>query len=78
MGALALTAKEAYREPFEPMPGGVVHIPFSDIEALRAAVDETVAAVILEPIQGEAGVRPLSAEYLKAAREADHAQPERC
>ncbi|MDQ0028908.1 acetylornithine transaminase [Arthrobacter bambusae] len=70
MGALALTAKEAYRAPFEPLPGGVVHIPFGDIEALRAAVDETTAAVFLEPIQGEAGVRPLSVEYLRAAREA--------
>ncbi|MGW9413517.1 acetylornithine transaminase [Arthrobacter cupressi] len=70
MGALALTAKEAYRTPFEPLPGGVVHIPFGDIEALRAAVDDTTAAVFLEPIQGEAGVRPLSTEYLQAAREA--------
>ena len=70
MGALALTAKEAYRTPFEPLPGGVVHIPFGDIDALEAAVDETVAAVFLEPIQGEAGVRPLPAGYLKAAREA--------
>ncbi|VXB69749.1 N-acetylornithine aminotransferase [Arthrobacter sp. 9V] len=70
MGALALTAKEAYRAPFEPLPGGVVHLPFGDIEALRAAVDDSTAAVFLEPIQGEAGVRPLSAEYLQAAREA--------
>jgi acetylornithine/N-succinyldiaminopimelate aminotransferase len=70
MGALALTAKEAYRTPFEPLPGGVVHLPFGDIEALRAAVDDSTAAVFLEPIQGEAGVRPLSAEYLQAAREA--------
>ncbi|WP_026554128.1 acetylornithine transaminase [Arthrobacter sp. 35W] len=69
MGALAMTAKQAYREPFEPMPAGVIHVPFNDVEALRAAVDSSVAAVILEPIQGEAGVRPLSAEYLKAARE---------
>ena len=69
MGALALTAKEAYRAPFAPLPAGVVHIPFGDIEALRAAVDETVAAVFLEPIQGEAGVRPLPAGYLQAARE---------
>jgi acetylornithine aminotransferase len=73
MGALALTAKEAYRAPFEPMPGGVEHIPFGDIEALRNAVDETVAAVFLEPIQGEAGVRPLPAGYLQAAREATSA-----
>ncbi len=70
MGALALTAKEAYRTPFEPLPGGVVHIPFGDIAGLEAAVDETVAAVFLEPIQGEAGVRPLPPGYLKAAREA--------
>lgn len=69
MGALAMTAKQAYREPFEPMPAGVKHIPFNDIEALRAAMDETVAALVIEPIQGEAGVKPLSAEYLKAARE---------
>ncbi|MET3173431.1 UNVERIFIED_ORG: acetylornithine/N-succinyldiaminopimelate aminotransferase [Arthrobacter sp. UYCu721] len=70
MGALALTAKEAYRAPFEPLPGGVVHIPFGDVAALEEAIDETVAAVFLEPIQGEAGVRPLPPGYLKAAREA--------
>lgn len=70
MGALALTAKQAYREPFEPLPGGVEFIPFGDIAALRNAVDDTVAAVFLEPIQGEAGVRPLPEGYLAAAREA--------
>ncbi|MHA7155386.1 acetylornithine transaminase [Arthrobacter sp. TMN-50] len=69
MGALALTAKQAYREPFEPLPGGVEHLPFGDIEALVNAVDETVAAVVIEPIQGEAGVRPLPPGYLRAARE---------
>ncbi|MDI3214008.1 acetylornithine transaminase [Arthrobacter sp. AL12] len=73
MGALALTAKEAYRAPFAPLPGGVEHVPFGDIDALRAAVDDTVAAVFLEPIQGEAGVRPLPAGYLRAAREATSA-----
>ncbi|HSO92139.1 MAG TPA: acetylornithine transaminase [Arthrobacter sp.] len=73
MGALALTAKEAYRAPFAPLPGGVEHVPFGDIDALRAAVDDTVAAVFLEPIQGEAGVRPLPAGYLQAAREATSA-----
>jgi acetylornithine/N-succinyldiaminopimelate aminotransferase len=70
MGALALTAKEAYRAPFEPLPGGVVHVPFGDVDALLAAIDDTTAAVFLEPIQGEAGVRPLPAGYLRAAREA--------
>ena len=73
MGALALPAKEAYRAPFAPLPGGVVHVPFGDIDALRAAVDETTAAVFLEPIQGEAGVRPLPAGYLLAARQATRA-----
>jgi acetylornithine/N-succinyldiaminopimelate aminotransferase len=69
MGALALTSKKAYREPFEPLPGGVEHLPFDDIEALAAAMDHTVAALVIEPVQGEAGVRPLSPEYLRAARE---------
>lgn len=73
MGALALTSKEAYRAPFAPLPGGVVHVPFGDIDALRAEIDDSTAAVFLEPIQGEAGVRPLPAGYLRAAREATSA-----
>lgn len=68
-GALALTHKEAYRAPFEPLIGDVTFVPYDDVEALRAAVDETVAAVVLEPIQGEAGVIPASTDYLRAARE---------
>lgn len=69
MGALALTHKPAYREPFEPLPGGVSHVPYGDIDALAAAVDDTVAAVVLEPIQGEVGVLPAPPGYLAAARE---------
>jgi acetylornithine aminotransferase len=69
MGALALTHKAAYREPFAPLPGGVEHLPFGDVAALEAAVDGMVAAVVLEPIQGEAGVRPLPEGYLARARE---------
>ncbi|MFP5346984.1 MAG: acetylornithine transaminase, partial [Actinomycetes bacterium] len=68
-GALALTHKAAYREPFEPLTPGVVHVPFGDVDALARAVDETVAAVVLEPLQGEGGVRPLPAGYLRAARD---------
>ena len=68
-GALALTHKEAYRAPFEPLIGDVTFVPYNDVEALSSAVDETVAAVVLEPIQGEAGVIPASTDYLRAARE---------
>lgn len=69
LGALSLTSKQAYREPFEPLVPGVTRVPYDDVEALRAAVDDTVGAVILEPIQGEAGVIEASPEYLRAARE---------
>jgi acetylornithine aminotransferase len=69
MGALALTGQPAKRDPFEPMPPGVVHIPFGDVEALEAAVTEETAAVFLEPILGEAGVIVPPEGYLAAARE---------
>lgn len=69
LGALALTHKPSYREPFQPLPGGVEHLPFGDVGALRDAVDETVAAVVLEPVQGEAGVRALPEGYLRLARD---------
>ncbi|XVX21762.1 acetylornithine transaminase [Actinomycetota bacterium] len=68
-GAVALTGKAAYREPFEPLIPGVVRVPYNDVEALRSAVTDATAAVLLEPIQGEAGVVPASAAYLRAARE---------
>jgi acetylornithine aminotransferase len=68
MGALALTGKPAIRDPFAPLPGGVIHVPYGDAAALAAAVDAETAAVVLEPVQGEAGVRVPPSGYLAAAR----------
>ncbi len=68
MGALALTSKAAYREPFEPLPGDVAFLPFGDTAALEAALTDDVAALVVEVVQGEAGVRPLLPGYLAHAR----------
>lgn len=68
MGALALTWNPPYRAPFEPLPGDVTFVPYGDADALAAAVDETVAAVVVEPIQGENGVVTAPPGFLAAAR----------
>ncbi len=68
MGSLSLTGKPALREPFEPLLPNVDHID-STIEALEAALGDDVAALVVEPIKGEAGVIPLPEGYLRAARE---------
>jgi len=76
MGALSLTHKAKYREPFAPLPPGAEFVPLASaadpFQALRDAFSPDkppVAALILEPIQGEAGVRPLPPGYLQLARE---------
>ena len=69
MGSLALTGQPSKQEPFAPLPGEVTHVPFGDVDALAAAVDDETAAVFLEPIMGEGGVVVPPAGYIVAARE---------
>ncbi|WSL44325.1 acetylornithine transaminase [Streptomyces sp. NBC_01268] len=69
MGSLALTGQPGKQTPFLPLPGDVTHVPYGDVEALREAVTEETAFVIIEPIQGENGVVVPPAGYLRAARE---------
>lgn len=68
LAALAATGQPAKHEPFQPMPEGFRHVVFGDLTALDRAVDSSVAAVLLEPIQGEGGVITASIEYLQAVR----------
>lgn len=67
-GALALTWKARYREPFAPLVPGVEFIPANDIPALEQAMGDDVAGMFVEPVQGEAGVLDLDDDYLQAAR----------
>ena len=69
MGALALTGQPGKADPFRPLPGDVTHVPFGSVAALRDAVTDATAMVILEPIQGEQGVVVPPTGYLGAARE---------
>ena len=73
LGALSITWNHAYREPFEPLLPGVRFVPFGDLSALRAAVGPQTAAVVIEPIQGESGVRPASDDYLRGVAAATRA-----
>jgi len=67
-GALSLTPKEKYQKPFKPLMPGVVVVEHNNIEAADAAITERTAAVIIEPVQGEGGIRPASNEFLQALR----------
>ena len=68
LGALAATANARYREPFEPLPRGFVHVRYNDPAAIDAAIDSATCAVMLEPIEGESGVNPLDPGTLREIR----------
>ncbi|SEL00081.1 aspartate aminotransferase family protein [Haloferax larsenii] len=69
LGSLALTWKQKYKKPYEPVAGGVEFVTYGDAEELAEAVDDETAAVFLEPIQGEGGINPATTEYLQTARD---------
>ena len=67
--AITVGGQPKYCEGYAPVPEGVTHLPFNDVNALKAAVSDKTCAVVIEPIQGEGGVRPATPEFLQAARE---------
>jgi len=69
MGALSVTGRAVYREPFEPMLPGGCFVPFNDVDAIEAAITDRTAAVILEPVQGEGGIQVPSPDYFPRVRE---------
>jgi len=69
-GALALTPREKYQAPFRPLMPGVTHAPFNDSAAAEAAIGPDTCAVFVEPVQGEGGIYPASAEFLQTLRAA--------
>ncbi len=66
---VSVGGQKKYREGFEPVPAGITHLPYNDIEALKAAISDRTCAVVVEPIQGEGGVINADVDFLKAARE---------
>lgn len=68
MGSLSATGRELFRRPFDPLVPGFIHVPFNDPEAVAAAMDSDTAGVIVEPVQGEGGIRCPDAGYLPALR----------
>ncbi len=68
MGALSATWEKKYREPFEPLVPGFKHVAYNDLAALEAAISDQTAAVLLEIVQGEGGVRPGTPEFLQGAQ----------
>ncbi len=69
---LSVSSKRLYKDPFEPLYPWAVEVPFNDIDATRAAMDDDVAAILVEPIQGEGGIRACTDDFLPALRDLAH------
>ncbi len=69
LGALSVSGRDKYKKPFAPLINDCINIPFNDIAALENAIDKSVAAFLVEPVQGEGGIHVASDEYLQRARE---------
>ena len=68
LGAVAVTGKAAYREPFEPLIGGVLFAEYNNLESVKALIDDRTAAVIMETVQGEGGIYPADRDFLQGVR----------
>ncbi len=69
LASLAATGQPAKHEPFQPMPEGFRHVSWGDLDEMRAAVDPSVSAILIEPVQGEGGVNPATVEYFRGVRD---------
>ena len=68
IGALSVTGNAHYREPFEPLMGGVKFADFNDLESVKAQVTDKTCAIIMETVQGEGGIYPAEREFLEGVR----------
>lgn len=69
LATVAATGQEKYQKPYQPLVPGFYHVPINDIAALEEAANENTAAIMLEVVQGESGVHPVTAEYMQAVRD---------
>src|SRR5262249_49885209 len=69
MGSLALTPRDKYQKPFQPLMPGVVVAEFNNLESAKAAISEKTAAIIIEPLQGEGGIHSATPEFLRGLRQ---------
>jgi len=69
LAALAATGQAKYQDPFRPMPEGFSHVTYNDLDAIKSATNDQTVGILLEPVQGESGVRPADPEYLRGVRQ---------